>query len=67
MHILWGILMIGVGVFLFISGALKSNFVIYRLLVERSKRLWGKNVYLFHQISGALIVLVGVLLLFKII
>ena len=61
MNILWGGLMIFAGLFMFISASTKSNFIIYRLLVARSKVLWGDKVYLFHQISGAIIVILGML------
>ena len=61
MHILWGILIILVGLFITISATVKSNFIIYRLLVYRSKILWGEHVHRFHQIAGAIVILVGVL------
>jgi len=61
MHILWGILIILAGLFLLICGSLKSNFIIYRLLVYRSKILWGDNVHRFHQVVGAIVIVFGVL------
>mgnify|MGYP001098462147 FL=1 len=61
MHILWGILIILVGLFITISATVKSNFIIYRLLVYRSKILWGEHVHRFHQIAGAIVIVVGVL------
>jgi len=61
MHVLWGILIVLVGLFLLICGRLKSDFIIYRLLVYRSKILWGDNVHLFHQVVGAIVILFGVL------
>ena len=61
MHILWGILIIFAGLFMTISATVKSNFIIYRLLVYRSKILWGEHVHRFHQISGAIVIVVGVL------
>jgi len=61
MHILWGILIILAGLFLLIFGSLKSNFIIYRLLVDRSKILWGDNVHRFHQVVGAIVIVFGVL------
>ncbi len=62
MHILWGALIIAAGLFLFICGRVKSNFIIYRLLVYRSKILWGEKVYLFHQFSGAAVIVFGILM-----
>jgi len=61
MHILWGILIIIVGAFLLISASMKSEFIVYRLLVYRSKILWGDNVHRFHQIAGAMVIVFGVL------
>ena len=61
MHILWGVLIIIAGLFMLISATLKSNFIVYRLLVYRSKMLWGDNVHRFHQISGVIVIVVGIL------
>jgi len=61
MHILWGILIVFAGLFLTICGTLKSNFIIYRLIIYRSKILWGDNVHRFHQIAGIIVIVVGVL------
>ena len=61
MHLLWGILIVVVGLFLLICSTLKSNFIIYRLLVYRSKILWGEHVHRFHQIAGAAVIIFGVL------
>ena len=61
MQLLWGILIVIAGLFLLICGSLKSNFIIYRLLVYRSKILWGKHVHRFHQIAGAIVIIVGIL------
>ena len=61
MHILWGILMIAIGALLFIGASMKSEFILYRLLVYRSKILWGDNVYYFHQIAGAIVIVFGIL------
>ena len=61
MHLLWGILIVLVGLFLLISSSKKSDFIVYRLIVARSKILWGDNTYRFHQIAGTIIIVVGVL------
>jgi uncharacterized membrane protein len=60
--VFWGILMIGIGLFLSISGWRKSEYPLYRLLVARSQMLWGDNVHRFYQVVGILIVAVGILL-----
>jgi uncharacterized membrane protein len=61
MHLLWGTLIVLAGLFLLVCGRLKSDFFIYRLIVARSKILWGDNTYRFHQIVGAIVIVVGVL------
>jgi len=61
MHILWGILIVLAGLFLFICGRLKSDFIVYRLIVYRSKILWGDNVHRFHQVVGAIVIVFGLL------
>jgi len=62
MHILWGILIVVAGLFLLVCGRLKSEFFVYRLIVARSKMLWGeKNTHRFHQTAGAIVIVVGVL------
>ncbi len=58
MNILWGGLIILAGLFLLICGSLKSDFIIYRLFVAKSKISWGEKVYLFHQISGGVVIIV---------
>jgi uncharacterized membrane protein len=63
MHVLWGILMVAVGLFMLVCGTLKSEFIIYRLMVARSRILWGQGdaVHRFYQVSGATIVVLGAL------
>jgi len=61
MRYLWGGLLVAVGVFLVVCATTKSNFVVYRWLVARSRVLWKDNVYLFHQISGAAVMIFGIL------
>ena len=62
-HILWGTLMAVVGLFMLASGTAKSEFIIYRLLVARSRLLWGEGnaVHRFYQVSGLIIMVLGVL------
>lgn len=63
----WGGLMVAVGLFLFISASVKSQWVLYRILAARSKIIWGERVYRFHQVSGGLIVIFGILMMLRII
>ncbi len=61
MQLLWGILIVVAGLFLLVCSTLKSEFIVYRLIVARSKMLWGENTYRFHQVAGAIVIVVGVL------
>ena len=61
MHVLWGILIVVAGLFLLTCGTIGSEFFICRLLVARSKMLWGRYVHRFHQVAGGIVVVVGVL------
>ena len=62
MNILWGSLMLLIGLILFISSIRKSEFIIYKLLVARSKILWGENVHTFFIVVS--IVIMGLSSLF---
>jgi uncharacterized membrane protein len=63
MHTLWGTLMIAAGLFMLVCGTLKSEFIIYRLMVARSRLFWGEGdaVHRFYQASGLIVILLGVL------
>ena len=61
MNILWGCLIAAVGLFLFISGTMRSQFVLYRIIVARSKIMWGERVHGFYQVAGILVVTFGIL------
>jgi hypothetical protein len=61
MHILWGLLIVVAGLFMLVCGSLKSKFIIYRLMVARSKILWGENVHRFYQIVGVVVIIFGAL------
>jgi hypothetical protein len=67
MHILWGSLIIAAGLFMLVCASLKSEFVIYRLLVARSKVLWGEKVHRFHQVAGSMVIVFGLLVAFGVI
>jgi len=62
MNILWGSLMLLIGLILFGSSIRKSEFIIYKLLVARSKILWGENVHTFFIVVS--IVIMGLSSLF---
>ncbi len=49
------------GLFLLVCSSLQSKFFVYRLMVARSKILWGEKVHRFHQVSGVLVITFGVL------
>lgn len=61
MHVLWGTLMTAAGLFMLVCGTAKAEFVVYRLLVARSKVLWGEAVHRFFQVSGAVVMVLGML------
>ncbi|MCP4613601.1 MAG: hypothetical protein GY845_33345 [Planctomycetes bacterium] len=61
MHIVWGSMIMAAGLFMLVCGSLKSKFIIYRLMVARSKILWGENVHRFYQITGAIVIVFGAL------
>ena len=63
MNIFWGVLIIIAGLLLLIGGTLKSNFIIYRLMVARSKILWGEKVHRFYQFSGVIVIIFGILVI----
>lgn len=62
MHLIWGLLTAAAGLFMLVCGSLKSNFIIYRLMADRSRMLWGESVRRFYQISGAIVIIVGALI-----
>lgn len=61
MPLLWGTLLVLAGLFLLVCATLRSEFALYKLLVARSRMLWSENAYRFHQIAGAIVIVVGVL------
>jgi hypothetical protein len=63
MNILWGVLIVVAGLLLLIGGSLKSNFYIYRLMVARSKIIWGEKVHRFYQFVGVIVIILGIFFL----
>ena len=55
--------MAAVGLFMLACGTKRSEFIVYRLLVARSRLLWGDGaaVHRFYQFSGLLVVILGTL------
>jgi hypothetical protein len=60
MNMLWGGLMAIIGLFMLVCGTVKSDFVVYRLLVARSRILWGDAVHRFYQVSGLIVAVLGI-------
>ena len=61
MHVLWGLLMAAAGLSMLVCGTTKSEFGIYRIMVQRSRILWGDRVHRFYQVSGTIVTILGVL------
>jgi len=61
MNPIWGLIIAAVGLFMLVSGLTKSDFIVYRLMIARSKMLWGENVHQFYQVVGAILIVLGVL------
>ncbi len=61
MGIIWGLIIIAIGAQFIAWGRTRSDFVIYRLLIARSRILWGQGdqVHGFYQVSGAIMIVVG--------
>ena len=55
--------MAAAGLFMLVSGTMKSKFVVYQLLVARSRILWGEGnaVHHFYQVVGLIIIALGCL------
>ncbi len=61
MNVLWGFVMMAIGVLFVYWGSTESSFVVYRLLAARSRVLWGERVHRFYQVVGAVLVVLGLL------
>ena len=57
MNVLWGTVMAAIGALLAYWATIRSEFVAYRLLVARSRVLWGDRVHRFHQAICPLILI----------
>ena len=61
MNVLWGGLILLVGVLFVAWGRTRSDFVVYRLVVARSRVLWGDRVHGFYQVGGIAMIAFGLL------
>ena len=61
MESIWGLAFIAIGLFMLVSALLKSNFIVYRLMVARSKMLWGEKVHGFYVVVGVILIILGIL------
>ena len=63
MQILWGALMFAIGIFMLVCGTLKTEFILYRLLVARSRMALGEGdaVHRFYQLVGIILIVLGIL------
>jgi hypothetical protein len=55
MNVVWGVLMLVIGLFMFLSAYKQSNNLVYRLMHARAKLLWKENAHIFLMISGLII------------
>jgi len=59
--VVWGSVIAAIGVLFVVWGRSRSRFIVYRLLAGRSRMLWGERVHTFYQVSGVLLLVVGLL------
>lgn len=58
-----GVLVAVFGALLVIAALTRTEFVLYRLLVARSRILWKDRVYGFHVVAGTLCIVAGILII----
>ena len=62
----WGILVVVIGLLMALGGMMRSDFAPYRLLVARSRGLWGERVHAFYIVAGLSMTIFGaVIVLWK--
>ena len=59
MNIVYGGLMAAVGLFMAVGGFTNSDALVYRVLRERSRSLWGDHVNRFYQVVGVALLVLG--------
>ena len=64
MGVVWGVIIAAVGALFVIWGRTRSENVVYRVLVARSRLLWGDGdrVHGFYQVAGALMIVFGAII-----
>lgn len=66
MNYVWGSLMVVIGLFIFVSAVIKSDFIIYRLIHARSRLLWGDRAHTFLMVVGVILVGLSAMFYFKV-
>lgn len=66
-NILWGSILIVIFIIMFIAATVKSDFIIYKLLIARTKLLFKDYAYEAHQVFAVLGIIFGLLLVFGVI
>ncbi len=66
MNYVYGAIFIFIGLYFTISAFMKSEFIVYRILIARSKLLWKDNVHHFYKVVGMILVVVGFLFIFDV-
>ena len=61
MHVVWGVIMATIGLFMAAWSFTKSDFVVYRLICARSRILWGDAVHRSYQVIGIILIVLGIL------
>ena len=61
MNLLWGTRLASICLLMLVCGAVKSNFVVFRLLVARSRILWSDAVHRFYQVRELIVVTLSIL------
>ena len=59
MNIVYGGLMAAIGLLMAVGGFTNSDALVYRVLRERSRPLWGDHVNRFYQVVGVALLVLG--------
>ena len=60
-HVMRGSVLAGDGLFVLVCGSGESELNIYRLMAKRSSTVWGERVHRFYQVTGVIVMVVGIL------
>ena len=58
-----GVLVAVFGALLVIAALTRTEFVLYRLVVARSRVLWKNRVHGFHVVAGTMCIIAGILMI----